>query len=223
MRIQAATSAIFPARLYTRHLLYYKNQTVKSDMDWDRPRPLDRASLEELQWWYHNIQKWNGRSVHPSTPNQTMFVDASNTGWGCSWDHLRAHGYLTAEEAAQSINWRELKEAHLALKIFPLPENSTVVLIRTDNTTSLSYINKQGGTRSLPLMELATEVWNWCLQHKIMIEAQHTQGVHNTITDFESSRQFFKSQWMIKPQIFQKIHQTWGLFSIDLFANRTTK
>ncbi|EPB82866.1 hypothetical protein HMPREF1544_10382 [Mucor circinelloides 1006PhL] len=86
-----------------------------------------------------------------------MFVDASNTGWGCSWDHLRAHGYLTAEEAAQSINWRELKEAHLALKIFPLPENSTVVLIRTDNTTSLSYINKQGGTRSLPLMELATE------------------------------------------------------------------
>ncbi|KAI9243192.1 hypothetical protein EDC94DRAFT_670997 [Helicostylum pulchrum] len=36
---------------------------------------------------------------------------------------------------------------------FPVPQNSTI-LIRTDNTTSLSYINKQGGTRSLPLMEL---------------------------------------------------------------------
>lgn len=50
MRIQVATFAIFPARLYTLLLLYFKNQTVKSDMDWNRPRPLDRASLEELQW-----------------------------------------------------------------------------------------------------------------------------------------------------------------------------
>ncbi|KAK4514625.1 GTP-binding nuclear protein gsp1/Ran [Mucor velutinosus] len=93
MRIQSAAFAIFPARLYTRHLLYYKNQTVRSDMDWDKPRPLDQASLEELQWRYQNISKWDGRSLLPSTPNQTMFVDASNTGWGCSWKHHRAHGY----------------------------------------------------------------------------------------------------------------------------------
>ncbi|CEP11776.1 hypothetical protein, partial, partial [Parasitella parasitica] len=151
-----------------------------------------------------------------------MFVDASNTGWGCSWKHHRAHGYWTAQEAAQSINWRELKAAHLALKTFHPPPNSTV-LIRTDNTTSLSYINKQGGTRSLPLLELATEVWTWCLQHKIMIQAQHIQGLHNKIADFESRRQFFKNQWMIKPHIFQQIQQTWGPFSIDLFADRTTR
>ncbi|KAG0862235.1 hypothetical protein G6F16_012680 [Rhizopus arrhizus] len=50
MRIQAATFAIFPARLYTRHLLYFKNQVVKSDTDWDRLRPLDQASKEELRW-----------------------------------------------------------------------------------------------------------------------------------------------------------------------------
>ncbi|CEP13090.1 hypothetical protein [Parasitella parasitica] len=33
MRIQAATFAVFRAWLYTRHLLYYKNQTVKADTD----------------------------------------------------------------------------------------------------------------------------------------------------------------------------------------------
>jgi hypothetical protein len=38
MRIQAATFAIFPARLYTRHLLYYKNQMVKTEADWDLSR-----------------------------------------------------------------------------------------------------------------------------------------------------------------------------------------
>ncbi|CEP09854.1 hypothetical protein, partial, partial [Parasitella parasitica] len=77
-------------------------------------------------------------------------------GMGCSWSHRRAHGYWTAEEAAQSIKWRELKAAQLALKTLPLPAYSTVS-IRTDNTTSHSYINKQGGARSLPLLELATE------------------------------------------------------------------
>ncbi|CEP08910.1 hypothetical protein, partial, partial [Parasitella parasitica] len=172
MRIQAATFAIFPARLYTRHLLYYKNQTVKSDKDWDLPVAMDQASLEELQWWYHNLKKWNGRSFLPTTPTETVYVDASNTGWGCSWKHQKASGYWTHEEASQSINWRELAAAFFALKTFQIPTNSTI-LIRTDNTTSLSYINNHGGTRSLPMLELATQVWNWCIQHNIMIQAQH--------------------------------------------------
>jgi hypothetical protein len=67
MRIQAATFTLFPARLYTRHLLYYKNQTVKSEKDCDLPSPLDQASIQELNLWYHNLQKWNGRSLLPST------------------------------------------------------------------------------------------------------------------------------------------------------------
>jgi hypothetical protein len=37
MRIQAATFALLPARLYIRHLLRHKNQTVKQYTDWDRP------------------------------------------------------------------------------------------------------------------------------------------------------------------------------------------
>lgn len=72
-------------------------------------------------------------------------------------------------------------------------------------------------------MELATEIWKCCLQYKIMVQAQHIQGLHNTIADFESRRQFFKNQWKIKPYIFQQIHRTWGPFTIDLFADRTTK
>lgn len=54
-----------------------------------------------------------------------------------------------------SINWRELKAAFLALQTFPHLNNMRI-LVRTDNTTSMLHMNKQGGTRSLPLMELAT-------------------------------------------------------------------
>lgn len=222
MRIQAATFAIFPARLYTRHLLYYKNQMVKSTADWDKVLPLDQPSIEELKWWYDNLNKWNGRSILPTTPSATVYVDASNTGWGCHWKNQRAHGYWTHEESLQSINWRELKAAHLALQSFPTLKNTTI-LIRTDNTTSLSYINKQGETRSLPLLNLATEVWNWCLANNIIIQAQHVPGVENTIADVESRRTFFKNQWQIRPQVFKQLNQLWGPHSVDLFADRTTK
>lgn len=116
---------------------------------------------------------------------------------------------------------RELKAAHLALKTFPIPVNSTV-MIRTDNTTSLSYINKQGGTRSLPLINLATEVWNWCIDNQIMIQAQHIQGLNNTIADLESRRTFFKNQWKLLPTVFQQINRLWGPLTVDLFADRTT-
>ncbi|KAG0927513.1 hypothetical protein G6F28_012710 [Rhizopus arrhizus] len=205
-----------------KHNIYYKNQVVKTDNDWDRSFPLDSPRLQELRWWYTNLQAWNSRSLLPNTPSQTIFVDASNTGWGYNRKGQRAHGYWTSEEAAQSINWRELKAAHLALKTFRIPNNTTV-LIRTDNTTSLSYINKQGGIRSLPLLELATKVWNWCLQRSIMIQAQHISGIYNNIADLESRRTFFKNQWQIKPEIFQQINQLWGPHQVDLFADRTTR
>ena len=120
-------------------------------------------------------------------------MDASDTGWGCSWKTHRAHGYWwTAQKADQSINWRELKAVNLALKTFQVPQNPTT-LIRTDNTTSLSYINKQDRTRSLLLMELATEVWNWRLTKNIHIQAQHIRRIHNTIADQESRRTFFEN------------------------------
>ncbi|OBZ81561.1 hypothetical protein A0J61_10392 [Choanephora cucurbitarum] len=97
----------------------------------------------------------NGRSILPQTPKQTIYVDASDTGWGCfapitDKAPLLAHSYWTHEKASMSINWRELKAAQLALHTFPGLMNMTV-MIRTDNTTSLSYINKQGVTKSLPL------------------------------------------------------------------------
>ncbi|KAG1386826.1 hypothetical protein G6F60_014349 [Rhizopus arrhizus] len=72
-------------------------------------------------------------------------------------------------------------------------------------------------------MNLATEVWNWCLQHNIMIQAQHIKGIYNKIADMESRRTFFKNQWQIIPTVFQQIQRLWGPFSIDLFADRTTK
>lgn len=146
-----------------------------------------------------NLQQWKGRSFLPTAPTQTIFVNVSDTGWGCSWKNQRAHGYWTTQEANQSINWRKLKATYSALKTFQIPQNPTI-FIRTDKITSLPYINKQGGIWSLSLMKLVEEVWNWYPTTKnIHNQAQHIRGIHNTVADQESSRTFFRNQWKMKP------------------------
>jgi hypothetical protein len=84
-------------------------------------------------------------------------------------------------------------------------------------------MNKQGGTRSLPLMELATQLWKWCLQRGITIQSNHISGIDNTIADYESRRPFRKNNWMIAPAIFTALQHHLGQNDVDLFADRITK
>jgi hypothetical protein len=204
MRLQAAMFAILPARIYTRHLLWFKNQFVRKSHDWDIPRLLPPECLKELNWWLVNLPKWNGRSFLAQTPSATLLVDASDLGWGCHFQNQCLHGYWNHQEQQMSINWRELKAAFLALKCFPQLKNTTV-LIRTDNMTSLSHINKHGGTRSYHLMTLATSLWKWCLRRNLNLQAVHIPGVDNRVADQESRRSFTKNHWQILPEVFQQL------------------
>ncbi|KAG2206434.1 hypothetical protein INT46_002912 [Mucor plumbeus] len=90
MQIPAAILVISSRQDCILDISYTTRIKWSRQKDWDLPRPLDQASLEELNWWYMNLKNWNGRSLLPITPNQTVFVDSSNIGWGCSW---KAHGY----------------------------------------------------------------------------------------------------------------------------------
>ena len=56
-------------------------------------------------------------------------------------------------------------------------------MISTDNTTVVSYINKQGGTHS---PDLCVQVWKillWCLKHHIVIRVRHIPGKFNVLAD----------------------------------------
>lgn len=55
--------------------------------------------------------------------------------------------HWTQKESQMSINWSELKAGQIALQTFSDLNNQTI-LIRTDNTMSMAYINnKQGGAQ----------------------------------------------------------------------------
>ena len=90
------------------------------------------------------------------TPNKTcsakIFTDASIEGWGAHLNEHTAGGTGSLPGSKLHINYLELKAVFLALKEFQDLCSNKIVLVATDNTTVVSYINKEGGMRSGPLV-----------------------------------------------------------------------
>ena len=72
------------------------------------------------------------------------------------------------------------------------------------------------------LTSLAKSLWLWALERDITITAQHIPGVFNGIADTESRLERDRSDWMLSPEVFQKISQALGPLEVDLFASRLT-
>ena len=92
------------------------------------------------------------------------------------------------------------------------------VLILTDNVSVMAYINRQGGTHSLALNDLASRLWAWCNAARIFPIASHIPGEENLIADFLSRGKCLPSEWMLSPIVFRQIMSVFGVLDIDLFA-----
>ena len=86
----------------------------------------------------------------------------------------------------------------------------------------MTYINKQGGTRSLPLCDLTGRRWLYCLHKCLHLMAQHIPGIENSAAD-RASRFFQKlPSWQLTPATFQLIQNHFGAKDVDLFADSLT-
>ena len=86
-----------------------------------------------------------GQPLHPLKHALQIFTDASKEGWGAHLNKSTARGTWSLPESKAYINYLELKAVFLALKEFQDLCWSTIVLIATDNTTVVAYINKEEG------------------------------------------------------------------------------
>ena len=58
--------------------------------------------------------------------------------------------------------------------------------VKSDNTTTIAYINNMGGSVFEKCNELAKHVWHFCIQENIWISAVHIIGKENTVADYMS-------------------------------------
>ena len=117
------------------------------------------------------------------------------------------------------INSLELLVGSFAIKAYTKHRNTgTVVLLQMDNSTAVAYANKMGGTRSLSLSLQACHLWNWCLERRILLLAEHLPGVANMVADQESLQVETSSEWMLHRAVFHWTQQILGPCQMDLFA-----
>ena len=96
-----------------------------------------------------------------------------------------------------------------------------VVLVATDSTTVVSYINKEAGMRSGPLCALLWRILTWCTRHQITLKARHILGRLKVVADKLSRLgQTIQTEWSLLQEVFQAICSRWHRPQIDLFATR---
>ena len=120
--------------------------------------------------------------VIPPPPNIRIFTDASMEGWGAHCASNTFQGLWSVEEKSLHINVLEMRATHLALNlVHTLPGDH--VMISSDNTTVVAYINHQGGTKSLSLWKETMPLFLLAEKRQILLSAVHIPGHLNVIAD----------------------------------------
>ena len=93
------------------------------------------------------------------------------------------------------------------------------MLICSDNSTVVSYLNKEGGTHSIEMCALIWRILAFTNSRRIQIRARHVPGSLNVIADSLSRRdKVIQTEWSLHQQIFNQICKVWHTPMVDLFA-----
>ncbi len=108
---------------------------------------------------------------------------------------------------------------HLALRQFRPLLLGKHVLVRTDNTAAVSYINRLGGIRSHRMSQLARHLLLWSHMQFKSLRAVHIPGQLNRAADALSRQLTFPGEWRLHPETIRLIWSRFGEAQVDLFAS----
>jgi len=171
----------------------------------------------ELEWWIKTLPCAYS-PVRFDTFEFEIYSDASMTGWGLSCNDVNSHGFWSPEESTHSINYLELMAAYHGLRCFARDKTNCQILLRIDNTTAISYINRMGGVRYCKYNKLARAIWDFCEKRRIWLFASYISSAENYEADFESRRSDFHSEWELSDEAFLSLTNRFGKPITDLFA-----
>lgn len=99
--------------------------------------------------------------------------------------------------------------------IHPFPQ----CLIILDDTITVYYFSKQGGTRSTALCMKVVKLQNWCITHQILLFAVDLPGTQNMIADPFSRPFVINHKWELYNTIIYDIFDQCGTLIRELFAS----
>ena len=143
--LTATEKQVHLGRLHMRPIQWHLKNNWKVPESLEKVIPVPNSLHQHLKWWLEESNVLLGQPLHPLKHALQIFTDASKEGWGAHLDEHTARGTWSLPESKLHINHLELKAVFLALKEFRTLCYNKTVLIATDNTTVVAYINKEGG------------------------------------------------------------------------------
>ena len=194
---------------------------ISLDYDWDHRIILSDPAVQDIDWWLSCPLCLMPKSLEPFLPNVTLYTDSSETGWGgVTSDDIEAYGFWSEEESSLHINILETKTVLLTLKSLFRNINNTSVLIRSDSTTTVSYLNNLGGVKNTIISNIIKEIYDFCILNSLSIQASHLSGRLNSRAD-SLSRRSRDHCYSIPLKFFKQICNIFSISPlVDLFASR---
>lgn len=138
-----------------------------------------------FQWWKNQFKFAPGYPSF-SLPHAQWSLQMYRSAHGLAPDtrNLDCSGIQHALGAARRVCCAFLPSIH-----------SRRGVIMLDDTTTVYYSNKQGGTKSPALRTEAVRLWNWCISHTILLSAAYLPRTQNMIADSLSRKFVTNHNW----------------------------
>lgn len=205
--------------LYTKSLEQEKIfQLIINEYNYNKVMKIPTRVKKDLEWWKSNILT----GIHFIKDNnfaKIIHSDASLSGWGATDGEKKIQGFWSTEHKKLHINYLELLAIQLALERLAADCYDVQLLLRIDNITAASYINRMGGVRLPRYANLAKRIWQWAENKKINLVASYIPSKDNVIADTLSRIKNKDTEWELNDIYFNKIIKKWGNPQIDLFAS----
>jgi len=221
-RLVSSFPAVQWGKLHYRNLERRKIQALKRCKgNFDANMIITEDMIMDIKWWYHNLDMAFDH-IYRDNPQETVQCDASLEGWGAICHKSTTGGRFSVQDKilAPNINALELLAIKFALLSFVNVLCNKHVLIKTDNTTAVSYIKDMGGMKSLVCNKIAVDIWTWAKEHNIWLSITHLPGVDNVDADNASRIFNDRTEWSLDQKFFNKIITIFGPLEVDLFASR---
>ena len=168
---------------------------------------LSEIDREELNWWMHQANLWNYRSL--LTPPHTLGSLSGNNNWRT----LVPNGNQLPHKLPGASGCLPSSSVFYKEPFSPIDHISTK---GQHNSHSLSQSQGRNNT-STTVQPCQTGMG------VVYVSEHHTSGQSLTRMPEYTSRQGITDWgWQIHPNIFQRINQKWGPLSVDLFTSRLT-
>ncbi|XP_066590898.1 uncharacterized protein [Prorops nasuta] len=221
--IIAACPAIQYGWLYSKKLERAKYLwLLRNNLEYSSSMIIPLSLSTDLDWWEDKVLTSHNK-IRRYEFELEIFSDASNSGWGVACEGEIIFNTWNVVQLKEHINYLELVAAFYGLRIFARNKHNCEILLRIDNTTAVSYVNRMGGVQYPKLNQISREIWQFCEKRDIWIFASYIASKENEEADAASRTNHIDIEWELADWAFRKVCKEFGEIDIDLFASRENK